>query len=81
MAEQANDGPDETEGRRLYRTRADALASAQVSMSKRRIKISTSRDPCHCKAFCLEDTDRTGRYCRILARTHGEEARPAKEGK
>lgn len=34
--------PDETEGRRLYRARADALASAQESLSKRRVKRNCS---------------------------------------
>lgn len=32
------DDSDETEGRKLYRARADALANAQVAYSKRRIK-------------------------------------------
>lgn len=22
-------------------------------------------DPCRCRAFCIEDTARTGRYCRL----------------
>lgn len=33
-----DDDPDETEGRHLYRARADALAKAQVSYGKRRVK-------------------------------------------
>lgn len=32
--------PDETEGRKLYREQAEALAKAQAAMSKRRVKMS-----------------------------------------
>lgn len=30
---------DETEGRQLYRARADALALAQIAMAKRQVKL------------------------------------------
>jgi hypothetical protein len=33
------DDADETEGRRLYRQRADALAMSQTAMSKRKVKM------------------------------------------
>ncbi len=33
-----NDDSDETEGRKLYRAKADALANAQIAMGKRRVK-------------------------------------------
>lgn len=23
------------------------------------------KEPCYCRVFCLEDTARTGRYCRL----------------
>jgi hypothetical protein len=32
--------PDDTEGRALYRARADALAHRQMSMAKRRVKYA-----------------------------------------
>lgn len=32
------DDSDDTEGRRLYRAKADALATAQTSMAQRKIK-------------------------------------------
>lgn len=31
---------DETEGRQLYRARADALARAQIAMAKRHVKLT-----------------------------------------
>jgi hypothetical protein len=34
-----SDDPDETEGRRLYRARANALANAQIAMAARKIKL------------------------------------------
>jgi hypothetical protein len=36
-----DDDPDETEGRKLYRERADALANAQLAMAKRKFKLRT----------------------------------------
>jgi hypothetical protein len=39
------DDSDETEGRKLYRAHADALARAQVSMGKRRIKLIIEVNP------------------------------------
>lgn len=36
------DDPDETEGRKLYRARAEALATAQVSYARRRVKLQTA---------------------------------------
>ena len=35
--------PDETEGRKLYRSYANALANAQVSMAKRKVSLRISR--------------------------------------
>jgi hypothetical protein len=35
-----DDDPDDTEGRRLYRARANGLASSQLSIAKRRVKLS-----------------------------------------
>jgi hypothetical protein len=40
----SDDDSDETEGRRLYRARADALARSQVAMGKRRFKIADDQD-------------------------------------
>jgi hypothetical protein len=37
MSEEA--APDETEGRKLYRARAEALARAQVNMARRPVKL------------------------------------------
>lgn len=37
MAEDLDNDPDETEGRRLYRQAADALAQAQIAMARRRV--------------------------------------------
>lgn len=31
--------PDETEGRKLYRAQADALAKAQINMARRTVKL------------------------------------------
>lgn len=39
MSDPKND-PDETEGRKLYRAKADALANAQVSIAQRSVKLS-----------------------------------------
>jgi hypothetical protein len=36
----SNDDSDETDGRALYRARANSLATAQIAMSKRKIKMS-----------------------------------------
>ena len=36
------DDPDETEGRKLYRAQADALAQAQVSIAQRKVKLIAS---------------------------------------
>lgn len=36
--------PDETEGRRLYRERADALAASQQNIAKRRVKLPRRAD-------------------------------------
>lgn len=38
-----DDDSDETEGRRLYRARADALAKSQVAMGKRRFKLAEDK--------------------------------------
>lgn len=35
-----DDDSDETEGRRLYRAKADALAQAQVAYGRRRVKLA-----------------------------------------
>ncbi|NGX42279.1 MAG: hypothetical protein K940chlam7_00557 [Chlamydiae bacterium] len=35
--------PDETEGRKLYRSRANALARAQVSLAQRKVSLCISR--------------------------------------
>jgi hypothetical protein len=37
------DSSDETEGRRLYRAQADALAQSQISMATRKVKIRKDR--------------------------------------
>lgn len=37
------DESDETEGRRLYRAQADALAKAQVAMAKRKVQMDRTR--------------------------------------
>jgi hypothetical protein len=39
LAHVRGDDSDETEGRRLYRAQADALARSQVSMAKRKVKL------------------------------------------
>jgi hypothetical protein len=39
------DDSDETEGRRLYRAQANALAKAQIAMGKRRSKLAPINDP------------------------------------
>lgn len=39
------DDPDETEGRALYRARAEALAQAQLAMGKRRVKLGDDKAP------------------------------------
>lgn len=36
-----HDDPDETEGRRLYRARADKLARVQMNIAKRRVRLMT----------------------------------------
>lgn len=41
----SDDDPDETEGRKLYRERADALANAQAAYSRRRILMSSTSTP------------------------------------
>lgn len=35
-----NDDPDETEGRKLYRAKADTLARSQIEMGRRGVKIA-----------------------------------------
>lgn len=42
---------------RTDRAQTDAQESAQRK----------PRDPCRCAVFCIEDTKRTGRYCRLEA--------------
>lgn len=37
------DDSDETEGRRLYRARADVLAKSQIAMGKRRSKLANDK--------------------------------------
>lgn len=37
------DDSDETDGRRLYRARADALTKSQVEMGKRRFKLADDK--------------------------------------
>ena len=37
------DDPDETEGRRLYRSYANALAKAQVSLARRKVSLRVSQ--------------------------------------
>ena len=46
MKDNLNDA-DETEGRKLYRSRANALARAQVSLARRKVtlRVSRSDDP------------------------------------
>jgi hypothetical protein len=39
-----HDDSDETEGRRLYRAQADALAKAQVAMGKRRVRLAEDKE-------------------------------------
>lgn len=45
MSTNRDDDPDETEGRRLYRDIADKLASYQVNMSKRRVRLADTKKP------------------------------------
>lgn len=54
MTERADDS-DETEGRALYRARADRLAQAQVAMAKRRVKRDT--DGCACRDLSCVSED------------------------
>ena len=37
-----NNDPDETEGRALYRARADALANAEIAYGKRAVKLQAA---------------------------------------
>ena len=46
MTEERDDDADETEGRRLYRARANALARAQISMAKRKVKLNDAEPIC-----------------------------------
>lgn len=41
----SDDDPDETEGRRLYRARADSLAHAEAAMAARRVQMTDQPNP------------------------------------
>ena len=41
---QPRDDPDETEGRRLYRGRANALARLQINLARRKPKLVAEQD-------------------------------------
>jgi len=42
---------------------------APIVLPVRRVAAPPKQEPCHCKAFCLEDNARTGRYCRAKYKT------------
>lgn len=67
-ATQTTDDPDETEGRKLYRTRADSLAHTRLSMAKRRV----SRRSCDCPAKPGEDCPLTAAECETRAAGYRE---------
>lgn len=56
------DDSDETEGRLLYRARADALAKAQIAMARRKVKLTPAEQE---EAESLpHGTDREPEYLR-----------------
>ena len=60
----SEDGSDETEGRKLYRAKADALANAQVNIAKRPVTLALANCP-----FCGgEGAVARGGFWRIICR-------------
>jgi hypothetical protein len=61
--------PDDTDGRDLYRERANSLAHAQVSMSKRTARMALAPGCCSAISPCSHQREHPNTLCEVCQRS------------